>query len=252
MISFDKYYREYLGLTQGESEHEILPAERRAKPVAFFYQHHLISTVIDDRLVHSVSPKLAKKFRKLIGNDLCTSISTGLVRDIDNIMFEILPHLFYNPMRMHRMTLNSRDSLQEQDNLSVTAFTEDLKPLLLKHFSQRGMKFSEFYWNARITAIQEGRYFGIIKNDEIVATSFISDIDSGGGNIVVSTKPKYRNKGYGKAVVAKATKWCLENEIRPIYLVAIGNTPSVKLAEGLGFETMSEEIVVSSYIGIDV
>ena len=239
-------------MPQDYSRQEIFAAERRSEPVAFFYLHHLISTVIDEQLIHSISPKLVKAFKMQIGSLSCNSISTDLVREIDDVMFNILPLLSYTPIRMHRMTLDSRDSMQRQDSISVSVLTEDLKPLLVKQFSQRGMRFAEFCWNARVKAIQEGRYFGIIENDEIAATSFISDIDSGGGNLVVSTKPKYRNMGYGKAVVARATEWCFEHEIRPIYLVAEGNKPSVKLAEGLGFETMSEEIVVSSYSGVNV
>lgn len=251
-ISFDEYYRKYLGLIQEKSEHRIFSTERRAEPVANFYLYHLISTVIDDQMIYSISPKLVQAVEKQISDLSCNSISPILVREIDDIMFKILSPLFYSTNRMHSMTVDNLDLIQRQPNISVLTLSEDLKPLFINQSIHRGAKVSEYYWKLRSKAIQEGRYFVIIENDEIAATSFISDIDFGGGNIVVSTKPKYRRKGYGKAVVARATEWCFENGVRPIYLVAIENAPSVKLAEGLGFKTMSEEIIVSSYIGISL
>ncbi len=252
MISFDEYYRKYLGLPQGKSENAINSTERRSKPVAFFYQHHTISTVIDDQLIHSVSPGLVQGFTRNLENHTYDSIGNDLTRLIDDAMFDLLPPFSYTPMLMHRMTLESMDSFSEQGSFSISVLSENSKRLFEKQFSQRGMKFSRFLWDPRINTIQDGRYFAIIENDEIAATSFISDIDFGGGNIVVSTKPKYRKKGYGKAVVARATEWCFNNGIRPIYLVAVNNTPSIKIAQGLGYETMSEEIVVSGYLRTSV
>lgn len=239
-------------MTQGQSEKLIFPAERRAKPIALFYLHHTISTVIDNRLIHSVSPALVQEFTRHFESYPSNSVDSELTKAIDDVMFDLLPPLSYSPMQMHRMTLDSMDTFSGQDNYSISVLSENSKLLFEMQFSQRGTKFSQYCWNARIKAIQDGRYFAIIENDEIAATSFISDIDYGGGNIVVGTKPKYRNKGYGKAVVARATEWCFENGIRPIYLVAVSNTPSVKLAEGLGYETMSREMIVSSYAGTGV
>ena len=252
MVTFDEYYRKYLDLNQENPGQTVFAADRRSEPVAFFYLHYSISTMINDKLIHSVSPELVQAFKKRIANLSSNSISTDLVREIDDAMFEILPLLSYTPTRMHRMTIDRLGQMERQENYSVSTLSEDSKPLLEKQLSQRGSRFTEFCWKAREKALQEGRYFGIIENDEIAATAFISDIDSGAGNLVVSTKPKYRKKGYGKAVVTRATEWCIKNVIRPIYLVAVTNEPSVKLAEGLGFETKSEEIVVSGYIGTNV
>ena len=252
MVTFDEYYREHLGLNQENPGQTVFAADRRSEPVALFYLHHLISSVINDKLIHSISPQLVQAFKKQIADLSCNSISTDLVREIDDAMFEVLPLLSYSPMRMHRMTIDSIEQMKKPESFSVSTLTEESKPFFETQLSQRGSRFTEFCWKAREKTLQEGRYFGIIENDEIAATAFISDIDSGAGNLVVSTKSKYRRKGYGKAVVARATEWCFENKIRPIYLVAVANTPSVKLAEGLGFETKSEEIVVSGYIGTSV
>lgn len=252
MISFDDYYRKYLGLPQGNYKNAINSAERRSKPVAFFYLHHTISTLIDDQLIHSVSPGLVQGFTRNLENHKYDSIGNGLTRSIDDAMFDLLPPFSYTPMLMHRMTLESMDSLSGQGSFSISVLSENSKRLFDKQFSQRGMIFSRFLWDPRIKTIQDGRYFAIIENDEIAATSFISDIDFGAGNIVVSTKPKYRKKGYGKAVASRATEWCFNNRIRPIYLVAVNNTPSVKIAQGLGYETMSKEIVVSGYLRTSV
>ncbi|NBI05588.1 GNAT family N-acetyltransferase [Senegalia massiliensis] len=63
--------------------------------------------------------------------------------------------------------------------------------------------------------------------------------------MAVFTYPKYRNQGYGKQVVKGYINWCLDKDILPIYLVDIENIPSIKLAESLGFEIKSTEVIVS-------
>ncbi len=62
----------------------------------------------------------------------------------------------------------------------------------------------------------------------------------------------FGNKGYGIAVVSVAAEWCFENSLRPIYQVAADNTPSVKQAGRVGFKTVSEDIIVSSYSGTGI
>jgi len=150
-------------------------------------------------------------------------------------------------MIMHRMTMDDMEFPSEQENPPITALTESSKWLFDNQHSQRGKLFAQFSWDNRLEAIQAGRYFAIIENNEIASSSFVSDIDHKAGNIVVGTKPKYRKMGYGRALVQRSTEWCFENGIRPIYLVDVQNTPSAKLAEGLGYKTMTKEAIVSSY-----
>ena len=87
--------------------------------------------------------------------------------------------------------------------------------------------------------------FILLSDRKIVSMCKISDINFSGGNIVVWTDSNYRNKGFGKQVLAEAVKWCINNKIIPIYWVDSQNTASINLADSLGFKTKSEEIVVS-------
>jgi|GEM_PF-969491 len=249
LISFEEYYREYLGLNSSDtgSEGIVVHAQRRAESVACFYVHHLISTVINGKLIYSVSPKLADEFSNAIGEHQSKLVNSDLCKEIDDIFIYMLPALAYNPMLMHRMTLDDVDYSPDSENYDVIALTEGSKTLFEKQSVHRGRKLTEFMWNARLETIRAGRYFAIIENDEIASSSFISDIDNRAANIVVSTKDKYRNRGYGRSVVMRATVWCIQNGIRPIYLVDVNNIPSIKLAERLGFKRKAQEIVVSTY-----
>ena len=65
-----------------------------------------------------------------------------------------------------------------------------------------------------------------------------------GANIVIQTKEKYQNKGYGTAVVEKISNDLLENEIIPIYWVNKNNKESIKLANKVSFKVKASEIVV--------
>ena len=64
------------------------------------------------------------------------------------------------------------------------------------------------------------------------------------GNIVIQTKEKYKNNGYGKTIVERISRDMENDQIIPIYWVDVKNKASFELARSLLFEIMAEEIVV--------
>jgi len=249
LTSFDQYYRKYLCIDaeRMKSGRYVFPCKRRSKPLAFFYIHHLICTVIEEKIVVSISPELAPAFeiqRKYLPDN---AVNKNTLRMIDDIIFEFLPALLYSTRLMSRMTIEKKELEQKESSFQITTLSEADKTKYTSLCKNTGKKKADYLWNARVESVRAGRYFCVIKNDTIVSSSFISDIDHHGANIVVSTSPEYRNKGYGKAVVRHASEWCFMHGHRPIYLVDANNIPSVRLAESLGFKNMSSEIVVSSY-----
>jgi RimJ/RimL family protein N-acetyltransferase len=55
------------------------------------------------------------------------------------------------------------------------------------------------------------------------------------GEIAVRTRPEYRQKGFGRGVVATLAEYLLAHGRTPLYAVNPTNTPSIHLAESLGF-----------------
>lgn len=207
----------------------------------------MICTEIDKEMVFSISPELAPAFeiqRKILSEN---TVNKNTLRMIDDIFFEFLPALLYSTRLMSRMTIEEKELAEQKNSFQIVALSEADKTKYTSLCKNTGKKKTEYLWNARAETVRAGRYFSIIENDTIVSSSFISDIDHHGANIVVSTSPKFRNKGYGKVVVRHAAEWCFLHGYRPIYLVDANNVPSVRLAESLGFKNMSSEIVVSSY-----
>lgn len=195
----------------------------------------------------SISPELAPVFEIQRKNFAEKTINKNSLRMIDDIFFELIPALLYNTRLMSRMTVEEKDLAEQKNSFQIITLSETDKLKYTALCMNIGKKKIEYLWNARVETVQAGRYFCVIENGTIVSSSFISDIDHRGANIVVSTLPESRNKGYGKAVVRHATEWCFLHGYRPIYFVDPNNIPSVRLAESLGFKNMSREIIVSSY-----
>lgn len=57
-------------------------------------------------------------------------------------------------------------------------------------------------------------------------------------DIGVLVHPDFRGRGLGRAAVSTLCDWCIENEKIPMYRVLEDNTPSVTIAEALGFQMM--------------
>ncbi len=247
MINFDQYYHKYLGVDPErlKAGHRVFPCERRSGPFAFFHVHHLISTVIDGNVIFSISPEFAPAF-EIQRTPLADSVvNEELLKMIDDVFFDLLPALLYSTRIMIRMTLDKSELVKQKKEIQVTALSESDKTKFITRYVDRGHKFTEYLWNARVETVRAGRYFTVLKKDEIASSAYISDIDYQGANIAVGTGLNFRRKGYGKAVVSHAAEWCFSHGYQPIYLADINNKPSIKLAESLGFREMSREVVVS-------
>jgi len=145
---------------------------------------------------------------------------------------------------MYRLTVDE-NQFRPPPHFDQVATISD-KEKYLKLLGKRGKKFKEREWRKRKEIILQSRYFIIYANNEVASNALISDIDFNGANIVVNTNPNYRRKGYGNAVVAKTVEWCFKNNKIPIYWVDTANIASIKLAESLGFQVKSKELVITT------
>lgn len=89
-------------------------------------------------------------------------------------------------------------------------------------------EFKERKWNEIKNITKEERAYIIPKEDIFISLAYISDVESGGANIVVETNENYRRLGYGKKVVSRAVKWCNDYSLLPIYFVNNNNEASKK------------------------
>ena len=52
------------------------------------------------------------------------------------------------------------------------------------------------------------------------------------------TRPSYQNHGLGKAVISELCKWCIKNQIVPMYRVFSYHTHSQRIPLALGFKEL--------------
>lgn len=246
MNKYDTYYKNYLCINKDDLKKDkaIFSCPQRDKPVNLVFINNLIVTKIDNKIVFSVSPKFYTEFFKYIEKVKITNIDDdNLLMAIDDFFADYLEN--YSIRRMYRLTVNEAQFRYPPHFDTITTISD--KDEFLKLLGTRGKNFKEKQWQKRKRIIQDGCFFIIFENNEIASRAIISDIDFNGANIVVVTHPKYRQRGYGKAVVAKTVEWCFKNNKIPIYWVASSNIPSIRLAERLGFQVKSKEIVITRH-----
>lgn len=245
---FEEHYDLFLGIDSGrvDAGEKVFPCQRRAEPFGAWFRQVLISTARGGDLVHSTAPEFADELRQLAG-ELPASIDDETMFLLDDFFVERIRWTLLRIDTYARMTIGSPDHLDRtRGDVEVVALEDNPfgKRVFFDMIGRRGQEFKSMRWRSVRELIAEGRYFVAMSDGEIASWAAITDIDFGGANIAVSTRPEHRKKGYGRACVARATGWCIENDLLPVYLVAESNMPSVRLAESLGFETRSREIVV--------
>ena len=81
--------------------------------------------------------------------------------------------------------------------------------------------------------------FAAFDKDKIVSASSIINYGPF-KDIGVITHPAYRKKNLGAAVVKKATEWCFENDVIPLYRCEVKNIGSLNIAKKIGYEKYIE------------
>jgi GNAT superfamily N-acetyltransferase len=219
-------------------------AENRRTPL-------ILSFFAPDRIVLSVSWDLEAPARELAGTlETAGADRMELVRCLDDFLFDRFRT--YRVEQFQRMTVDEGTLLDAGSRLElVRPLSQGDKGLVFNHegLRNRGQRVREHNWEYDSKLINEGRLFAIVEGGKLLSQSSITEVECGGGNIAVSTDDAHRRKGYGKAVVHRATTWCFRNGIVPIYWVNADNAASISLARSIGYKAMHDEIVVTHWPG---
>jgi RimJ/RimL family protein N-acetyltransferase len=80
-----------------------------------------------------------------------------------------------------------------------------------------------------------------------VASAALNWISPYFAEIAVHTRPEYRQRGYGRGVVQMMSDYLLRRKRTPLYVVNPNNTPSLQLAQSLGYVfTGHEEVMLEA------
>ena len=229
---FKNYYYNYIGYC--ENENIICTLNRERKVNDFYYP--IIVSQYDNKKIYSITPKYFKEVAEKIKMQNF---------DDEHSITKFLNEFFQNKnldVSVQTMLRMSKNRMCDIDISKVVNINENYTTEYYNSFENfRSLEYKEKKWSK----LKNLKYLnGIIEDNQIASLGFVSNIDYGGANIVIQTKEKYKNRGYGKSIVEKISRELLENNLIPIYWVNIKNDFSRKLADGIFFEEKAREIVV--------
>ena len=229
---FQNYYYRYLDFNGDEN---VVCSKNRDNKINI-YHYPVIVAFYNNKIIYSISSKYYEELKSNLKKEDFKNY---------NDIIEFLKKYFNNKneniaiQKMYRMVLMKEPDLEDSRVINVD---EKIKTVYFNSFEHHNdLEYKENKWN-KIKKLQYPK--GIVEDKKIVSFGFVSNIDYSGANIVIQTKEKYQNKGYGKSIVKQISKDLLDNDILPIYWVNAENIPSIKLAKDIGFEKKSVEIVV--------
>ncbi|WP_440988282.1 GNAT family N-acetyltransferase [Haloarchaeobius baliensis] len=91
-------------------------------------------------------------------------------------------------------------------------------------------------WDAGGPAFEPGETVGVAADGQLVAAAGYEVWDEQVAHVGVVTHPDHRSRGFGRAVVSRATERALDAGLWPQYRTLDAWPWSVSLADGLGFE----------------
>ena len=230
---FNYYYENYIGLSNGKNI-TIVSNNYRDIPINQNFYYPIIAGKINGKKIVSVSTGLY--------NDFNLFYEANKNQDIEETI------KMFTEIKLPNCTLEymSRYTKNEQSLVEISEVISDeneLKSAFL-NTSKKAVdaKYKEEQWNKIKSTSHYLR--AIQKENKLASLGYISNIFFNAGNIVIQTIDDYRKCGYGKKIVEKISRDCLQDAILPIYWVNDKNIPSINLAESLGFRKMATELVV--------
>jgi len=106
--------------------------------------------------------------------------------------------------------------------------------------SIKGNVIPSFSWASEEEFLRNGAGFLLMKEDDFLSLGFSFFIGNGQLDIGVETPPRHRKNGYAKITASAVIKYCLENDLEPIWACVKENISTRKLALSLGFELVAE------------
>lgn len=233
MSRFEVYYNKFLGVNKDEITKDIVyESKYRDMPLNKRYYYPVIISKFNNNMICSCSSQFAS---------ICRDNFDGTMESFLRILEAInITGSHYRLRKMRRYSI--KDS-----NIVYTSKADILTEDIIRKVNFKEIEDKEKYITRKQDILEEKRQFGVLKDNNIASTAFISDIYCGGCNIVVYTSPNYRKEGYGKEVVKACINWCQQNNLLPIYLVEEDNVSSIKLVESLGLELKSHEWIISEW-----
>ncbi len=246
MSDFENHYQNYLGIDLDEFKkgkriyNKILKYNQQP---GYSYYYMIITEFQTERVI-TIHPDFEEKF--------CKSELERLLKLNEEETIDFLNKKFginnpeFNIRKMFRYSVNKNEFINSPLINEAMVMTEQHKDIYLTRVNFLDQEIQESIWKSILPMLNQKRAFICRRENDLIAEGSITTIIDNGGNIGVSTQNQYRKKGYGQAIVSQAVKWCFDNKIIPIYLVDQVNTNSILLAESLGFQLKSIEILISS------
>lgn len=251
MLSYQEHYAQYLGYNSKQTGNLIVCHSPLRDKLKAHREPLLLSFLNQRQVAISVSADLLQSIRSLaVGLSGKILSPDKWVKTIDDLIFD--KYKTYQIEQLLRMSVEPNNfTAAKKPNRIIRPLKSADKKIVMSdgQLPMRGRKYRDHFWSENMKKIKGGRCIALFHRGQIVSRASIHPIEAGAGNIGVWTHEKHRKKGYGKAVVSVAVKWCFEHDILPIYWVRHDNKGSIALARSLGFSVMNKEIGVAHWPG---
>ena len=105
--------------------------------------------------------------------------------------------------------------------------------------NMKGSVVPMYFWNDAEHFCNHGVGFSLFYNGNLASTAYSSFIHDNYLEIGIETVEEYRGKGFAQFACSVLIDYCLQNNFEPVWSCRLANIGSCKLANKLGFETIS-------------
>ncbi len=106
--------------------------------------------------------------------------------------------------------------------------------------NMKGSVIPMYFWKDAEHFLDRGVGFSLFYNDKLASTAYSAYIHDHYLELGIETIEEYRGKGLAQYACSALIDYCLQNNFEPVWACRLENTNSCKLAQKLGFESISK------------
>jgi len=244
-IVTNKYFSRWLGvdISRAQGINCVYSYLRNVRQIGYSFVHALICSVHNNKVIISYGDWAANKI-KVLKDGIKAGMSVAEMAKIIGDVYGYIP--------LQRINFSFSGVQANADrNVFARPLNKTDYAAYLDFFKACNPGCEDVLWTEDyfLKSVDTGFWQGVWADGALVSVAEVPDMPfmaDEAQEVGISTLPWYRGNGYARAACSAMLKRLIDSGICPMWSTSAENAASVRLAESVGFKTLSNEVILTN------